>query len=774
MKDKQLQRVYDLLAGPHKWFLGGGRRVIWAPPFPQHLDRPGFWDHACYLSLPFEHAFSFALLEQGRALPIEAGPRRWTPAELRSEFRIGPGLELIEEKTVNEQDELVSALRLRNTTNKRRAIDVVLFALVPSTDHGQQRLVNLRFEPARAGNAASLVGTYRQFNRDMRLEHQFDLRWRLVRYEARGKRVIGQVDSYAVMVSERGGSGPYWELTPFYECFTDRLPNSITWRGGIEGRRKNRVCNKFIFIGLHQHVELPPRGEAHLTGSLRFETPGRARPVSTFAGTDWHGRDVERLGREWDAFFSIIPHLRCSDPYFEKYYYYRWYGLRLNLIDHGQAPLRRPCVFEGINAGWFRHLISYSAQILPFDTRWMHSPATAMGSILNMLDCQQPDGRIPGGVLTGRQERQHHTRGIYHANWGETVRRIYAVHPDRRFLRRVYKPLADYASKYFDRQRDRENSGLYDVCNQGETGQEYMSRYLFVDPDADLWGPFRLKGVDATVYLYQLQRTLAWLAEQLGDARGARTWSAKADRTGRAILTKMWDPRRQMFFDVHPKTQRRSPYEACTCFYPFLTDLAGREHLGAIRKHLLNPKKFWTAWPAPSTALDDPYADAQGRWKGTRMGCPWSGRTWLMTNSHIAEVLANATRRLDRRLERYACEFLRRFVRMLFVDRDLARPTSYEYYNPLTGQAPFFKGVDDYMHSWIIDRIIGDVVGLNPQPDGTLVVDPFDFGLESFELTNCRIRGRDVRVRWNGTTYTLTIDGAMQRYRGLPRTTIRL
>ncbi len=774
MKASQIDHIHDLLRGRHKWFLGGGRRVIWAPPFPDHLDKPGFWDEACYLSLRFEHAFSVAFLERNQALPTEAGRREWTPPELVSEFKIGNSLHLTEEKTVNEQDELVSALRLRNRSNRRRTIDVVLYALVPSTDCGEERIESLRFEPARGGQAASLVGTYRRFNKDMRLEHQFDLRWRLVVYDARRNQVTGHVDSHAVMISEPGGSAPRWELTPFHESFKDRLPNTITWQGGTEQRRKGPVARKFVFVALHRRVRLPPRGDAHLTGSLRFETPGKSTPVRIFAGTDHDGRDVERLGREWDVFFSIVPHFRCSDPYFEKYYYYRWYGLRLNLVDNGQAPLRLPCVFEGINADWFRHLISYSAQVLPFDTRWMHSPATAMGSILNMLDCQRDDGYIPGGVLTGHQERKYHTSHIYHANWGETVRRIYAIHPDGRFLRRVYAPLCKYASKYFDKQRDRENSGLYDVLGQGETGQEYMSRYLFVDPDADLWGAIQLKGVDATVYLYQLQRALSWMAHRLGDQRGARRWSRKADFTGNAVLTKMWNRRSQMFFDVHPNTWRRSRCEACTCFYPFMTDLAGPEHLGAIRRHLLNPKKFWTNWPAPSTALDDPYADAQGRWKGTRMGCPWSGRTWLMTNSHIAEVLSTATRRLDRRLERHACEFLRRFVRMLFIDRDLERPTSYEYYNPVTGQAPFFRGVDDYMHSWIIDRIIGDLVGLNPQPDGALIVDPFDFGLDYFELTNCRLRGRDARVRWDGATYTISIDGRTRRYDGLPRTTIEL
>ena len=45
--------------------------------------------------------------------------------------------------------------------------------------------------------------------------------------------------------------------------------------------------------------------------------------------------------------------------------------------------------------------------------------------------------------------------------------------------------------------------GMFDVVDQYETGQEYMSRYQAVDPGADAYGwenRIRLKGIDVTVY----------------------------------------------------------------------------------------------------------------------------------------------------------------------------------------------------------------------------------------------------------------------------------
>ena len=115
---------------------------------------------------------------------------------------------------------------------------------------------------------------------------------------------------------------------------------------------------------------------------------------------------------------------------------------------------------------------------------------------------------------------------FYHANWGDALRRLDAVHPSDDFLREVYPGFKRYA-QYFDRERDDEASGLYDIDNHYETGQEYMHRYTAVNPDADRrhWGEvFRLKGVDVTVYVYELKRTLAYYCP-----------AHRAPRRGRAL-----------------------------------------------------------------------------------------------------------------------------------------------------------------------------------------------------------------------------------------------
>jgi glycogen debranching enzyme len=234
----------------------------------------------------------------------------------------------------------------------------------------------------------------------------------------------------------------------------------------------------------------------------------------------------------------------------------------------------------------------------------------------------------------------------------------------------------------------------------------------------------------------------------MGDTIEAGRWQREAEHTKRAVNSRMWDLDTAMYYDCDARTLNRIAAKPSTSFYPFLTDIAGVEQVAALRKHLLNSREFWTEYPVPSVSIDDPYFDAEPSWKGKRHSCPWSGRTWPMTNSHIVDALARAGRMLDPKMRMHAVELMNRFITMMFHDRDVNRPNCYEHYNPHTGQPSEYRGYDDYQHSWVVDLIIKHVVGLLPQDDDTLVVDPLPFGLDEFTLDNVKYRGHDVRIVW--------------------------
>jgi hypothetical protein len=335
---------------------------------------------------------------------------------------------------------------------------------------------------------------------------------------------------------------------------------------------------------------------------------------------------------------------------------------------------------------------------------------------------------------------------FYHADWGGALLALDAVHPSDAFLRETLPALERYGD-WLATTRDSEGSGLIDVTDQYETGQEFMSRYQAVDPDADRYGwenRIRLKGIDVTVYAYVLFRTLAALASRAG--RDGARWSERADRTAAAIHKRMWDGKTGYFSDLNPATGRRTGVRAAVCFFPYFTDLVGAEHLAAFERNLFDPQQFWTPFPAPSSSATDRLYDADAAWRGKRHNCPWNGRVWPMTNSHLAEAIAAVAIGQRPALRPRLVEFLTKSVRMMFWDGDASRPNSFEHYHPVTGRPCAYRGIDDYQHSWVNDLVVQYVVGVRPAGEGRCVVDPMPFPLDGFEARGLPMQGATLDV----------------------------
>lgn len=715
----------ELLARQDKWFLSAGDGVVFAPPLPAWLDAPGFWDEATLHQYAMSPLFTVTALDaEGREIPMRVASRRWTPAELSVEWRMANGMTAVEVRTLQPGGVFASEWRIRGL--RESTIHLVAWTAQDGAS----------VDPASASYTGALA-----FTRTLRDRRDVPL---AVTAELA---CVGGATSWGAWMSEGDARLPYWALTPFVEKWrADGLPREIRLEG-LDARG-------LLFAGVHRRVAVDGDGGAATFAmrlapadpALRGAEP-REEPRSPAATLGAASR------RRWRELFDRPPAFRCSDPYLEHYYWYRWYGLWLNAVGPGAGNHRHPTVCEGV--GPFHVPIAYSAQCHARELRWLRDPEHARGVLRTFFAHQKPDGSLHGRIYA------NHLQGtdFYHADWGGALLALDAAWPDDAFVREMFRPLERYA-EWLVRTRDADGTGMIDVIDQYETGQEYTSRYLAVDPHADRYGwenRIRLKGIDVTVYAYALFRALERLAPRSGAPDAAGRWSAAAERTAAAVRERMWDPDAGMFFDVHPGTGERTGVKAAVCFYPYFTDLATAEHVPGLESHLLSPREFWTDFPVPSAALDDPMFDAEGEWRGKRHACPWNGRTWPMTNSHVVEALARAARTHAPHLRPAAAQLLHRFVRMMFSDGDLTRPNCYEHYNPLSGHASAYRGIDDYQHSWVADLIIGCVMGVLPRDRG-ITVDPLPFGLERAELTGLLVRGRRVDVFLDGDRMTVRAD----------------
>ena len=720
----------DALARSDKWYLSAGEGLVWAPPFPAWLDAPGFWDEANLFEYVLSPLFTVAFVDDaGREIPLRALQRRWTPAALEAPYAPVAGLELAEARMVLPGFVLGSEWQITNVG----AAPVKLHAIAWATAPGDE------VEPGEVEFSESELSWSRVLKD--RKDHTLPVRLQLAM--ARG------TDTWGVIRSERTADHPRFALTPFWDRW-DPLGGGLKSAAELDGISNSGL----VYLAVHRVIEIAPGDTARLAIALRavpdlvesaarVEQPAPRRASSFMAASR----------ASWEGFFDSVPSFRCSDPYFERAWSYRWYGLRLNAISPGWGNYVAPTVAEGI--AYFHQPISYSAQCHLRELRWAKDPEWARGVLRTFVAHQKPDGSFHGRIYANHLEGTD----FYHADWGGALLALDAVHPSDAFLREVLPALEGYAS-WLATSRDADGSGLIDITDQFETGQEYMSRYQAVDPDADrsVWeNRIRLKGVDVSVYAYRLFRALATLAPR-GGIEGD-PWQARAEQCGAAIVKKMWDAKGGMFSDVNPVTGRRTGVRAAVCFYPYFTDLVGAPHLQGFVQNLFDPRQFWKPFPIASSSGKDALYDADAAWKGKRMNCPWNGRVWPMANSHVAEAIARVALEHLPALRAHLVEFLTKYVRMMFWDGDASRPNSFEHYHPVSGRPSAYRGIDDYQHSWVNDLIVEYVVGLRPGGEGRCVVDPMPFGLDGFEVKGLPMQGASIDVAREGERLLVHVNG---------------
>ncbi len=720
-----------------KWYLGGGSRLVWAPPFPLWLSYPGFWDVAHYYNLAIEPVFTWTLLdEDGLEIVPRLRRRMWSPSRLEqiylsSRKQEGHGrVEIVESKFCAPNDVLTAELELRNRSRKRRHLDLIAWTVQPSHPGKTTWLTDIKDEHR-------LLSFTKHLQTDTMPHFAMNCCLGMSRV----------ISSSSINLSEGSVMHPRWDMTPWFETFRHKLPGAyLPKEVGADG---------LVYMAIHTRIILQPSADCR--ASIFFSAS--SSPAEVESNIHLLSRQEEPASfsaENWSDHFSSVPYFQCSDERFTRYYWYRWYGLKLNTISGEEGNYRHPTTCEGI--GYFRAPIAYSAPCHVLENRWMHDPAIARGNLLTFLDNRREDGGFYGYI----DPHYHRPNMFYHSHWGAALREFSAIHFDAGFLKSIYDGFKEYVM-YFDRERDREKSNLYDIQNHYETGQEYMHRYMAANTDADLanWGNvFRLKGVDVTTYMYELKRALSWIAKVvLRDGKEAALWNEGATKIGKAILSNMWNQDAGMFFDINPQTAQQTFVKAATCFYPYLTDLVSEEHLDGLIKHLFDPREFWTPYPIPSSSQDDEYFSAIPEWKGKRMNCPWNGRVWPMTNSHMAEAVAHtAVRFSNQDLRTRAVELISKYVNMMFTDKDPQRPNSFEHYNPMDGTPSIYRGIDDYQHSWVVDLIIKYVAGVRPEYD-RIVIDPFPFHFSSVILENAHIRGHSLRVECGRRKYNIWLDG---------------
>ena len=284
----------------------------------------------------------------------------------------------------------------------------------------------------------------------------------------------------------------------------------------------------------------------------------------------------------------------------------------------------------------------------------------AQDQIRIVLDHQREDGMIPDAI--------HDEGAVTHLDYpvdadvtkppliAWAAYKLYEQDGDREFLDEIYEPIVRWNNWWFDN-NDTDGNGL---C-------EYQHPYSSGLDDSPLWDDgMPVQSPDLNTYLYLQQEALAKIAGVIGKEEDAEMWRGRAATMARRMIDLVWDAESGLFWATRngSRVNVRTPFN----LFPLITGRMPPEISDRLVAHLTDERQFWSRYPVPTVAMNDPKYDPHEMWRGP---------TWVNVNYLLIEGL-----------QRSGYADLARELRRRTLDLICCRDDIYEYYDPMTGENP--------------------------------------------------------------------------------------
>ena len=362
---------------------------------------------------------------------------------------------------------------------------------------------------------------------------------------------------------------------------------------------------------------------------------------------------AEAAAASWRQWFAATPPV--PEVYWRQYYY-AWWIMRAGIIStrfymtrEGMTPSKVHYVGVWQWDAYF-HALAYRY----VDAR------LAEDQLRIFLDHQLPNGMIPDAV---------HDEGLVASLTAPVAApvtkpplvawaalKIHQISGDTAFLDEIYEPIAHWHA-WWMRENDSDGDGVIEYTHPFSSGLD----------DSPLWDlGMPVESPDINTYLYIQMESLARIAALIGLDRESSDWSRQAQMLLERLLRHSYDEPAGLF--VAQREHRPIPVVTPFNLYPLWTGHLSRNINERLIAHLADPKQFWTRYPIPSVAINDPaYNPAQ----------MWRGPTWINVNYIFIEAL------LRNGYTTLARELTDRTIALVMGQDDIA-----EYYDPETGSIP--------------------------------------------------------------------------------------
>lgn len=236
--------------------------------------------------------------------------------------------------------------------------------------------------------------------------------------------------------------------------------------------------------------------------------------------------------------------------------------------------------------------------------------AVALSNHRIFFDLQRPDGQLPFGVFSNRAGFSQIQMVVPIA---ATALELFERTRNEEFLARAYRAAGKWDA-WLSRYRNTRGTGLCELFCGYDTGEDGSARFKGLpwkcpNDDARICPkagelPYLAPDLSATVYGGRL--ALARMARLLGESAEASSWNERAETIRAAIMKWCFDPEDLCFYDV----DARGHFVRIRCVELLVTlgeHVVSQDLFDAIyRRHIRSPQEFWTPFPFPSVAPNDP------------------------------------------------------------------------------------------------------------------------------------------------------------------------
>lgn len=325
----------------------------------------------------------------------------------------------------------------------------------------------------------------------------------------------------------------------------------------------------------------------------------------------------------------------------------------------------------------------------------------AKREILSLLSKQFENGLIPHMIYWEKDQ----STSFPVIKWGKkdtsaitqppmvayAVWAIYQKDKDKSFIKKVYPHLYHFY-RYLLTERDPHGNQLIGIMNPDESGEDNSPRFdipLGLPPvhvlkenskrrlglvaqniECKFDAPFCMrnffwvKDVPFNAIIVENLRRLSQIAASLGYSEDAVFFASEAENISLAMRKLMLED--DLFWSTFGESYQKIKVKTWAIFAPLFAKIpTKKEAENLVKKHLLNPKEFWTKFPVPTVSISEPSFDPQGFWRGP---------TWIATNWFIYKGLLN-----------YGFLDVAEQIKKTSV-RLIQRSGFREYFNPQTGQ----------------------------------------------------------------------------------------